>query len=339
MNRNQAAGTRIARGFAVVVLALLAVVPAAAQVGYKVDPQGKDELWDVTSKMDMPGMPMAMPARTNRVCVEKGNDAATIPKNDGCTVVDTKRVGNKFTYRMQCKNAKNDYTATGESTSGPNGYQGKMHMAGKMEGEQMEMSLDYSGTRVGNCTSTAKQDIAAAKAQGEKGVADACNGGIERLMWQMFEPKELCAAKRDAFCAAVAKAGVSMQDPAQYSAMTGRNPDVRTSFAKCGQDFAATTRGACTRAAGAGNWNFVGSGHCDDIVRAEGPVRCAGRGGSPEPALYPLCSRYVTITRGSAAASGPQSGTPPANPAAPAAPPAQDPVQQGIDKMKKLLPF
>jgi hypothetical protein len=147
---------RSARALLVVVLALLAAAPAAAQIGYKVDPQGKDELWDVTSKMDMPGMPMAMPARTNRVCVEKGNDAATIPKNDGCTVVDTKRVGNKFTYRMQCKNAKNDYTATGESTTGANGYQGKMHMAGKMEGEQMEMSLDYSGTRVGNCTSIGK---------------------------------------------------------------------------------------------------------------------------------------------------------------------------------------
>ena len=156
MNRNHFTGARTVRALAVVVLALLAAVPAAAQIGYKADPQGKDELWDVTSKMDMPGMPMAMPARTNRVCVEKGNDAATIPKNDGCTVVDSKRVGNKFTYRMQCKNGKNDYTATGESTSGANGYQGRMHMAGKMEGEQMEMSLDYSGTRVGNCTSTGK---------------------------------------------------------------------------------------------------------------------------------------------------------------------------------------
>ena len=154
MNSNRFAGAPAARATLVVVLALLATGPAAAQMGYKADPQGKDELWDVTSKMEMPGMPMAMPAQTRRVCVEKGNDAGTIPKNEGCTVVDTKRVGNKFTYRMQCKNGKNDYTATGESTSSGNGYQGKMRMAGKMEGEQMEMAMEYSGTRVGNCTSS-----------------------------------------------------------------------------------------------------------------------------------------------------------------------------------------
>jgi hypothetical protein len=156
MNSNRFAGAPAARAILVVVLTLLAAGPAAAQTGYKADPQGKDELWDVTSKMEMPGMPMAMPAQTHRVCVEKGNDEGTIPQKEGCTVVDTKRVGNKFTYRMQCKNGKNDYMATGESTSSGNGYQGKMRMAGKMEGEQMEMAMEYSGTRVGNCTSTGK---------------------------------------------------------------------------------------------------------------------------------------------------------------------------------------
>ena len=99
---------------------------------------------------------MAMPPQTRRVCIEKGNDAGTIPKNEGCAVVDTKRVGNKFTYRMECKKGKDDYVATGESTSGASAYQGTMRMAGKMEGQPMEMSMEYSGTRVGNCTSTAR---------------------------------------------------------------------------------------------------------------------------------------------------------------------------------------
>jgi Protein of unknown function (DUF3617) len=156
MNEKTFAGAPVARAILVVAFAALACGPVAAQVGYKADPQGKDELWDVTSKMEMPGMPMAMPPQTRRVCVEKGNDAGTIPKNDGCMVVDTKRVGNKFTYRMECKKGKDDYVATGESTSGANGYQGTMRMAGKMEGQSMEMSMEYSGTRVGNCTSTAR---------------------------------------------------------------------------------------------------------------------------------------------------------------------------------------
>ena len=156
MNGNHFTGAPVARAILVAAFATLAAGPLAAQIGYKADPQGKDELWDVTSKMEMPGMPMAMPAQTHRVCVEKGNDAGTIPRNEGCTVVDTKRVGNKITYRMECKNGKNDYTATGESTSSANSYQGMMRMAGKMEGQPMDMSMAYSGTRVGNCTSTIK---------------------------------------------------------------------------------------------------------------------------------------------------------------------------------------
>ncbi len=153
---NQFAGASAVRGILVVALATLAAGPVMGQTGYKADPQGKDELWDVTSRMEMPGMPMAMPAQTFRVCVEKGNDAGTIPRNEGCTVVDTKHVGNKLTFRMECKNGKSDYTATGESTSGANNYQGTMRMAGKMEGQPMDMSMAYSGTRVGNCTSTVK---------------------------------------------------------------------------------------------------------------------------------------------------------------------------------------
>lgn len=147
---------RFPPALAVLALALLAGGQAAGQTGYKVDPQGKDELWDVTSKMEMPGMPFAMPAQTNRVCIAKGNDAGTIPRSEGCTVVDSKRTGSKFAYRMSCKSGNNDYTATGETTSTGNGYQGTMHMVGKMDGQQMEMSTSYTGARSGNCTSMAK---------------------------------------------------------------------------------------------------------------------------------------------------------------------------------------
>ena len=142
--------------FAGAVAALAFSTFAAGQVGYRVDPQGKDELWDVTSKMEIPGMPMAMPGQTHRVCVEKGGDATMVPKREGCAVADVKRVGNTVTYRMACKDGRNDYTATGESTATPNGYQGKMRMAGKIEGEQMEMAMAYSGAHAGNCTSTSK---------------------------------------------------------------------------------------------------------------------------------------------------------------------------------------
>jgi len=142
---------RIAAVVATLSLAALVAGPAAAQAG-KADPQGKDELWDVTSKMEMAGMPFAMPPQTRRVCAAKGNDAETIPRNEGCTVVEAKRVGNKLEYKMACKGGKNDYTATGETTWSGSGYEGRMRMNGKMDGQPMDMTMTYNGTRAGNCT-------------------------------------------------------------------------------------------------------------------------------------------------------------------------------------------
>lgn len=330
----------------VVALAAFVATPAAGQVGYRVDPQGKDELWDITSKMEMAGMPFAMPGQTNRVCVAKGSEDEGIPKKDDCKVLESRRAGNKITYKMACKGGKNDYIATGETSWSGNGYQGRMQMVGKMEGEQMDMTMTYAGTRAGNCTSTIKQDVAAMKAQSDKAVADVCREGLEKLQWQFFvgDGAVTCQGRKAEFCAAVQRAGQAMREPSQFIAMKNKNPDIKTSFDKCGVSLAASERAACGEAVKRRNWTFVGGGDCDPEVRELGPTLCdAKRGSSPDPQYFALCSRYVTITRGSTA------GAPPGATASPAAqqqqqqpqrtPAPQDSVQQGIDAVRKLLPF
>lgn len=118
--------------------------------------QGKDDLWEVTTKMEMAGMPMAMPAQTHRVCIGKGSkDEDYVPKRENCRMLESKRVGNKLTYKMVCT-GKDAMTVAGETTSGPNTYEGRMMMSGKMEGQPMEMTQTYSGKRVGDCTAPAK---------------------------------------------------------------------------------------------------------------------------------------------------------------------------------------
>jgi len=118
--------------------------------------QGKDDLWEVTSKMEMPGMPMAMPAQTSRVCVAKnGKDDDYVPRRENCRVLESKRTGNKLAYRMACT-GKDAMSVDGEMTFGSNSYEGRMKMSGKMEGQQMEMMQTYSGKRVGDCTAPAK---------------------------------------------------------------------------------------------------------------------------------------------------------------------------------------
>ena len=75
---------------------LAASTPAAAQ--------GQDDQWEIVSKMEMPGMGMSMPAQTMRICVAKNaKDEDYIPRqSSNCRMTDSKRTGNKFTYRMEC---------------------------------------------------------------------------------------------------------------------------------------------------------------------------------------------------------------------------------------------
>jgi hypothetical protein len=118
--------------------------------------QEKDELWDITMKMEMPGMPMAMPARTSRVCVAKGaNEDSFVPQQGECRNVESKRTGNKYTFKTVC-DGKNKMTSTGEITFGDGTYDGRMQMTGTMEGQPMNMAQTYSGKRVGSCTAPPK---------------------------------------------------------------------------------------------------------------------------------------------------------------------------------------
>ncbi|MEP7180646.1 MAG: DUF3617 family protein [Betaproteobacteria bacterium] len=334
------------------LLALAALAVGLATTG-AASAQGKDDLWDVTTKMSMPGMPMAIPAQSNRVCVGKDRgDDQYVPKQDDCRVLESKRTGNKYSFRMDCA-GKDPSLIDGEITFASNAYDGKMHMVMKKSKETMDMT--FSGKRVGDCTDTSKQQVAAAKAQAEKGMAEACRGGIERLQWQLFfgdAKTAVCAGQQKDFCARATKVAQDMREPAHYRAGKQISADLSTSFSKCGQDLAAVTDAACKRAVSTRGWAFVGGGDCDADVRTQGPLHCVGGPGrSPDPEFYPLCSRLATISRGIGAAgtgamtgaakaggAGSATGTVP-TPAPAPAPAVQDPVKQGVDALKKLLPF
>ncbi len=330
----------IVHAFTLATLAVALLAPGS------VSAQGKDDLWEVTTKMSMPGMPMAIPAQTNRVCVGKDRgDDRFVPKQDDCQLLDNRRAGNKYTFRMDCA-GKEPSTVDGEITFGGNAYDGKMHMTMKKSKDTMDMS--FSGKRVADCTDTSKQQVASAKAQAEKGLADSCRGGIDRLQWQLFfgDKSAVCAAQQKDFCARAAKVAQDMREPAGYRTGKQITMDLATSFSKCGQDLAGVTDAACKRAVATRNWGFVGGGDCDADVRAQATLHCAGGlGTSPDPQFYALCSRNAAISRGTAAAgTAPASGsastaTPAPAPAPPAADKGQGSVQQGVDALRKLLPF
>ncbi|MEP7275807.1 MAG: DUF3617 family protein, partial [Betaproteobacteria bacterium] len=127
--------------------ALAALAPSSA-----VQAQGADDLYEVTVKMEMAGMPMQMPAMTQRACVKKGaSDADAVPHQDNCKVTDTRRTGSKLSFSVVCT-GRDAMSGTGEFTYAGDGYSGTIRLKGKMEGQDMEMTQSIVGRRVGGCT-------------------------------------------------------------------------------------------------------------------------------------------------------------------------------------------
>ena len=105
---------------AAVVLAALSLVTASAQAG-------TGNLYSVTSKMEIVGMPFQMPAQTAEVCGPKDQASEKmVPHDKDCTVSDFRVVGNKSTFNMACR-GQNPMTAKGEfERISADAYRGRM---------------------------------------------------------------------------------------------------------------------------------------------------------------------------------------------------------------------
>ena len=113
----------------------------------------RDGRWEVKTEMEMPGMPMKMPAMTTTQCItrEQADDPQqSVPQGRGapnnCKVSDYKITGNKVTWSMKCVGPE-AMSGTGEITYGENTYDGVM----KMEREGQTMTMKYTGKRLGDC--------------------------------------------------------------------------------------------------------------------------------------------------------------------------------------------
>jgi hypothetical protein len=113
--------------------------------------EGSDEMWEVKTKMEMPGIPFAMPEQTHKICMQKDHAKDpnyAVPKNrdKDCKMGDVKVSGNKSSWTMKC-DGMNQMTGEGEIIRGDGTYSGKlmMHASGG------DMNMTYEGKRVGTC--------------------------------------------------------------------------------------------------------------------------------------------------------------------------------------------
>lgn len=128
------------------------------------------EWWEISAKMDMPGMPFAMPGQTNKVCLPKGGEAdpsRTQGKDSNCKFTDVQTSGNTVKYKGTCVNNGETMNVVGETTHDSNSFKSSMKMTGKSHGEPMNMSMSSTGKRVGGSCDTEEMGRKA-KAQGDE---------------------------------------------------------------------------------------------------------------------------------------------------------------------------
>ena len=124
-------------------------------------PNMKEGLWEITTKMEMAGKSGGkMPQQVVRQCVTKKDledPRRTTPSGDSrCKMTDYKLAGNTASWKMACE-GKGEMTGTGTITYSGDSYSGNQTMAMKSSGQVMNMKMDFSGRRIGDCPKEEKK--------------------------------------------------------------------------------------------------------------------------------------------------------------------------------------
>lgn len=286
--------------------------------------QGSGIRYQVTTKMEMVGMPFQMPAQTQEVCGPKNSASeAMVPKRDNCQILDYKVVGNKSSFRMVCT-GKDAMSGSGEFEYGATGYRGKITV--NADGNTMYMNFD--GKKLGECDYAkegpkAKADAMLAKTCGQM-LAEQPEG-LAGLSPQ-FAAGAMCAAQKPKYCGKITpltgdlkflRDSDTMANSYRKQGVTGVST-AWDAFALCGMPRASVLAKACPKAEKAGDYDFIGAlcpdllaGACDradanknaDFVIDRCPARagklaaaqCAGRGYTAmlDSPYRDFCSTYA----------------------------------------------
>ena len=135
-------------------LAALAAVVASG-LACAAGPSMKDGMWEITTKMEMPGRSdVAMPQQTVKHCLTKKDVedpkrmTPSVGEQSRCKMTDYKLQGNTATWKMACEGQG---SGSGTVTYGGDSYSGTQTMAINAGGQPMNMKMSFSGRRLGEC--------------------------------------------------------------------------------------------------------------------------------------------------------------------------------------------
>jgi hypothetical protein len=311
------------------------------------------DLWENTTQMEMSGMGMAMPARTQQSCLAKSSNEPPVSAPDkNCEMYDVNSSGGTTRWKMRCT-GQQAMTGEGEITyQGRDSYDGRMTMS--MDGQSMNMKM--SGKRIGDCDAGAMAaSMAAAQKQVEQSKAQTCASLVQGMQVQYFDgtmPSTDCEAKyKTDFCKRL-----STEEGFDTVAVREKSPlrpttELEAAATTCGVNAATVQSNLCGKAKAGDSLLFLAR-HCPAEAAPLAQKECAGRsftGSSVAPKYQEFCSTYArhNLMQGSAGApaAGAAAGSSgaeaaPGSGVSPATPPAEESaIEKGKQKLKKILPF
>ncbi len=116
-------------------------------------PNYQEGLWEMTTTMNMPGLPKEMLRPiTNTICMTKENAVPQQPQQKSeqqCKMTDQKTVGNKVSWTMTCKNGM---VSKGDITYSKTSFSGTQTTITSQGGKPMTVKNTMSGKYIGPCT-------------------------------------------------------------------------------------------------------------------------------------------------------------------------------------------
>jgi hypothetical protein len=207
-----------------------------------------------------------------------------LPIDKGLQVLDSNTAVTR-PPNFVCDGKDGKYSGSGETEQiGKDAYRGKMKSSGVRQGEKFDMSMEFSGKRVGTCTwEDPGKQAKAMQAESAAMIAKECDKAIAELEPMMVFggqglPPEaiMCKERKADFCANASKVAQKMRDPAGFSEANGKYNNWREAMKACGTDPAGISGPVCKSALDKKDWTFMTS-HCSAETAALRKAHCDGR--------------------------------------------------------------
>lgn len=277
-----------------------------------------DDKWEVTTAMEVTGMPFQMPANTQTVCVPPGeqNNQKMIPADKNCKVSNFSTSGSTSRFHIDCS-APQKMSGDGEITRlGKDAYKGTLKAKGDFDGQAAEVRISYAGRKLGSCAASEstsakvgamQAQAAAMQAQSDAAMKQACQKMATDMSWQAAgspSMDQMCPTLKTDICRRFSQQSAT---PDSLRGLRQQHEDWADIASFCGKDPEAMKAAACQSAKQKKVWDAAIDfcGIEDPELEAVANENCAGldftsmKPSDKRFAMAPLCDRYAKKARAS----------------------------------------